>query len=116
MFRGTSQQQILSIKTLIFILLLLSIGCKKPEILKPIDNPPIPVRGFFMGLLPIPAQGQSFEDAYSQAKQYSEFVPVWGRPTPFYNLASDLKGDWGKIFVQQFIRENGMFPLIICHL
>ncbi len=112
MSRETSHQQIFSIGTLIFILLLFFIGCKKPEILKPIDNPPIPTRGFFMGLLPTPAQGQSFEDVYLQAKQHSEFVPVWGRPTPFYNLASDLKGDWGKIFVQQFIRENGMFPLI----
>ncbi len=65
-----------------------------------------------MGVLPTPAQGQSFDAAYAQAAQYSEFVPVWGRPTPFYNLVTDLSGSWGQIFVQQLIRGNGMFPII----
>lgn len=65
-----------------------------------------------MGVLPIPAQGQSFESAYAQAAKHSEFVPVWGKPTPFYHLASDLQGSWGKIFVDQLIRGNHMFPLI----
>ncbi len=65
-----------------------------------------------MGVLPTTAQGQSFEEAYAQAARYSEFVPVWGKPTPFYNLASDLGGRWGQIFVQQLIRGNRMFPII----
>lgn len=112
MSRATLQKQLIYSCTLIFLLPILSIGCKKPEILKPIDNPILPSRGFYMGILPTTAEGQSFEDAYFQAGEYSEFVPVWGRPTPFYNLADDLKGDWGKTFVQQLIRGNGMFPLI----
>lgn len=89
-------------------------GCipTEPGKLTPIDSPQLPSRGFFMGLLPNPAQGQSFEDVYAQAAQYSEFVPVWGRPTPFYHLAADLSGSWGQIFVQQLIRGNGMFPII----
>ena len=89
-------------------------GCMptEPGKIVPADSPQLPSRGFFMGVLPTPAQGQSFEAAYAQAAQYSEFVPVWGRPTPFYNLVTDLSGSWGQIFVQQLIRGNGMFPII----
>ncbi len=92
-------------------------GCTKEkspesETLTPIDSPHLPPRGFFMGVLPTTAQGQSFDSAYAQAAQYSEFVPVWGKPTPFYNLAADLRGDWGSIFVTRLIRGNHMFPII----
>jgi len=94
-------------------------GCTKkettpaaPEIVVPEDSPQLPSRGFFMGVLPTTAQGQSFDDAYAQAAHYSEFVPVWGRPTQFYNLANDLSGSWGQTFVKQLIRDNGMFPII----
>jgi len=76
------------------------------------DSPSIPKRGFFIGVLPIPGDNQSFEDAYAQSAQYSDFSPVWGRPSPFYNFAGDLSTDWGKTFVERYIRGNGMFPLI----
>ncbi|MGC9111811.1 MAG: hypothetical protein ACP5JB_08165, partial [candidate division WOR-3 bacterium] len=86
-------------------------GCAKkettptePETVVPVDSPQLPSRGFFMGVLPNPATGQSFDDAYAQAARYSEFVPVWGRPTPFYNLAAELNGSWGQTFVKQLIR------------
>ncbi len=85
---------------------------QQEEIITPIDSPQLPSRGFFMGVLPTPASGQLLEAAYSKASQHSEFVPVWGRPTPFYNLASDLEGNWGKIYVKQLIRDKGMFPII----
>jgi len=65
-----------------------------------------------MGILPTPSSGQSFADAYEEASSLAEFVPVWGRPTPFYQLADDLSGSWGDTFVQQYIRGNGMFPII----
>ena len=81
-------------------------------VIVPDDSPQLPSRGFFMGVLPTPARGQSFDEAYNQASRYSEFVPVWGRPTPFYNLAEDLSGSWGQTFVKQLIRGNGMFPII----
>lgn len=84
----------------------------EPEIVVPEDSSQLPLRGFFMGVLPTTAQGQSFDSAYTQAARYSEFVPVWGRPTPFYNLASDLSGSWGLTFVEQLIRGNGMFPIV----
>lgn len=87
-------------------------GKKEPERIVPLDSPELPARGFFMGLLPTTAHGQSFDDAYNQAAQYSEFVPVWGRPTPFFNLADELRGNWGETFVQQLIRGKGMFPII----
>ncbi|MGC8899121.1 MAG: hypothetical protein ACP5KP_01210, partial [Candidatus Micrarchaeia archaeon] len=84
----------------------------EPEKVVPIDSPQLPSRGFFMGVLPNPAKGQSFDDAYAQAARHSEFVPVWGRPTPFYNLAAELNGSWGQTFVKQLIRGNGMFPIV----
>lgn len=87
--------------------------CRNEEVLiTPIDNPTLPARGYFMGVLPSPAQGQDFSAAYQQAAGYAEFAPVWGRPTPFYNLAADLQGDWGNTFVKGYIRGNGMFPLV----
>lgn len=72
----------------------------------------MPARGFYMGVLPMPAEGQPLDSVYAEAAAYSEFVPVWGRPTPFYKLAEDLKGDWGKTFVEQLVRDKGMFPLV----
>ncbi|MEO0114848.1 MAG: hypothetical protein ABIK93_05180 [candidate division WOR-3 bacterium] len=65
-----------------------------------------------MGILPTPGENQSFSEAYAQASEYCEFSPVWGRPTPFYNLADDLNGEWGRTFVKEYIRDNGMFPII----
>jgi len=102
---------LLALCVVILIGIVLKNGCAK-KILIPMDSPQLPLRGFFMGILPTTAQGQSIEDAYIQAAQYSEFVPVWGKPTPFYNLANDLSGSWGQIFVNQLIRRNGMFPII----
>jgi hypothetical protein len=85
---------------------------EEETVITPADSLEVPDRGFFMGVLPVPGDGQSFEEAYSQAAQHSEFSPVWGRPTPFYNLAEDLSGGWGQTFVERNIRGNGMFPLI----
>ncbi len=102
---------------LIITVIIVSILTSNPqnneqETIYPADSPQIPSRGFYMGVLPIPRDGQSFEEAYSQAAEYSEFSPVWGRPTPFYDLAEDLSGSWGKTFLEQNIRGNGMFPII----
>ncbi|MGD2247634.1 MAG: hypothetical protein PVF58_04450 [Candidatus Methanofastidiosia archaeon] len=65
-----------------------------------------------LGVLPIPGEGQSFADAYDEASLYCDFVPVWGKPTPFYQLAEDISGSWGKTFVDTYIKSNGMIPLI----
>ena len=94
------------------------ISCKRqplpPQetIIEPADSPELPARGFYMGVLPTPAAGQSFEESYLQASVFAEFSPVWGRPTPFYDLAEDLSGEWGNTFVEGYIRGNGMFPLV----
>jgi hypothetical protein len=80
-------------------------------VITPADSPSLPSRGFYMGLLPIPAEGQSLADAYKETSKYAEFVPVWGRPTPFYDMPQELSGDWGQTFVEQYTRGNGMFPL-----
>jgi len=78
----------------------------------PLDAPELPERGYFMGILATPSTGQSFAGAYSEAALYADFVPVWGKPSPFYEMSSDLSGSWGDTFVGEYIRDNGMFPLI----
>jgi len=85
---------------------------EEKNVVTPADSPKIPDRGFFMGILPIPGNGETYEESYFQASQYCEFSPVWGRPTPFYNLANDLSSEWGETFVEGYIRGNGMFPII----
>jgi len=65
-----------------------------------------------MGVLPMPAAGQPFDEAYREAARYAELAPVWGRPSPFFALAADLRGDWGQTFVEKLIRGNGMAPII----
>ena len=49
------------------------------EGITPADSPQLSARGFFMGFLPVPGNGQSFDEAYAQAVQYYEFSPVWGK-------------------------------------
>lgn len=117
--RYSLPRDIYAVFLVLVLLILLISGCSnkkpsptEPETLVPEDSPQLPSRGFFMGLLPTTAENQSLDDAYAQAAQYSEFVPVWGRPTPFYNLAADLGGSWGRTFVKKLIRSNGMFPII----
>lgn len=83
---------------------------RKP--VEPSDSPVPPQRGFYMGVLPTPAKGQSFDDAYHQASESVEIVPIWGRPTPFYKLAEELDGSWGETFVEALTRGNGLTPLI----
>lgn len=85
---------------------------KEESKISPADSPVAPRRGFFMWVLPTPGAGQSFEEAYTQASGCFEFSPVWGRPTPFYELAGDLSGWWGQTFLAKNIRGKGMFPLI----
>lgn len=96
------------------VLLVLSAapGCSSESTIEPLDHPALPQRGFFMGILPTPSEGESFAQAYERASALAEFAPVWGRPTPFYQLAGELSGGWGHTFVEQYIRGNGMFPII----
>jgi hypothetical protein len=78
----------------------------------PLDSPSTPTRGYFKGSLPNGPSGIDMAEAYASAANAMEFVPVWGRPTPFYDLAADLSGGYGSLWIQQLIRGNGMFPLI----
>lgn len=95
--------------SLMFILLPLS-GC-----IDPVDDPVLPERGFFMGILPSPAEGQDLSDAYGQVAEYGECVPIWSSGTGaagFWEYADTLSGWWGKTFLKGYIRGNGMFPII----
>jgi len=89
------------------------VAYRKPvEYITPDDSPQRPSRGFYMVFLPVPADGQTFDQVYEEASQSIEFVPVWGRPTPFYELAEELNGSWGETFVEKLVRGNDMFPLV----
>jgi hypothetical protein len=81
-------------------------------LVEPADDPVIPQRGYFLGVLPFPAADQSMEDAYALAAGQCEFAPVWGRPSPFWELADELDSAWGATFVETLIRANSMFPLV----
>jgi hypothetical protein len=83
-----------------------------PTTIVPADSSKLPERGYYMGILPSPAKGESFEEAYKQASANAELVPIWGRPTPFFDLASDLSGTWGNTFIKTYVRGNGMIPLV----
>ncbi|MGQ9588629.1 MAG: hypothetical protein ACUVT7_09665 [Thermoplasmata archaeon] len=111
------KSRMMLIVVVVIILMLLTISLfgnirKNTEQTTPLDSPALPGRGYFMGLLATPATGQSFVDAYAEAALYADFVPVWGKPSPFYAMPSDLSGSWGDTFVKQYIRGNGMFPLV----
>ena len=92
-----------------FVLISLT-GC-----VDPVDDPTLPDRGFFMGVLPNPAQGQDFSESYTLASAHAEFVPIWSSGTGaegFWDYADQLKGWWGDTFINSYIRGNGMFPII----
>jgi len=120
---GNKQQARTRIKVLPFILLSAAIvfcgtstppGSPPSELLAadPVAIPPIPARGFYMGMLPMPADNQSLEAAYALAARNAEFVPVWGKPSPYYELAGDLQGGWGDIFLRGLTWQASMFPLV----
>ena len=39
-------------------------------------------------------------------------MPIWGRPSPYWEKAADLEGSWGETFVDDLTRGNGMAPLL----
>jgi len=87
-------------------------GLPDAETLTPIDDPPPPARGYFMGTLPTPAEGQDLAASHAQLAAYGDWVPEWGRPSAFWELAGDLAGSWGETNMGTLIRGNGMFPLV----
>jgi Tol biopolymer transport system component len=106
---------VLKIKLIIISLLIISLvnisGCIEDNM----DDPVFPSRGFFMGILPSPAEGQSFEEVYSKVSVYSEFIPIWSSGVGadgFWDYNDKLEGAWGDIFLDGYIRGNNMFPLI----
>lgn len=87
------------------------VAYRKPTV-EPIDTISEPSRGFLLGMLPMPETGGEFDDAYAKAAETSELVPIWGRPTPFWEKAEDLVSSWGETFVEDLTRDNGMYPLL----
>jgi hypothetical protein len=87
------------------------VAYRKPNV-EPLDEIVKPENGYLLGVLPNPAASQGFEEAYAEASEYTDLVPVWGRPSPFYEMPIELELDWGQTFVDDLIRGNGMAPLI----
>ncbi len=80
-----------------------------------VDSSDLPPRGFFMGILPIPGEGQSLQDAYIQTAHYSEVVPVWPSSvgaSGFWDYVDHLQKNWGQQMLTKHIHGNDMIPLI----
>lgn len=102
--------KLITSSTIILLLLTSFTGC-----VEPIEDPILPERGFFIGLLPVPSDGQELEETYQKVAQYTEFVPIWSSGTGaagFWEYADKLDGWWGTTFLEGFIRGNNMFPII----
>jgi len=116
---GMKLNQIPGLLILFFLIALVAFpgcsGSKESEgetPLSPVDSPGLPARGYFKGILPIPAEGQGIADAYTQASQSAEFVPVWESgvgASGFWDYADALKS--GSL-VKSLVRGNGMFPIV----
>jgi hypothetical protein len=65
-----------------------------------------------LGVLPTPQAGQSFEAAHATAAPYTDLVPVWGKPSPFYEMPLELDGAWGDQFLDRLIRDNDMTAVV----
>lgn len=87
-------------------------GINETMAITPIDDPVLPPIGFYRGILPTNATGEDLAELYANVSKHTQFVPVWGRPSPFYEFADDIEGTWGDIFIDGLIRDNGMFPLV----
>ena len=87
------------------------VAYRKPTV-EPVDEISASSRGFLMGLLPTPDENGDFDVSYSKAAETNELVPIWGRPTPFWEKEVDLDGWWGDTFVETLTRDNGMYPLL----
>jgi len=97
----------------ILITVLLFTACQQEKYpIEPIDKLTPPANWFLLGILPNPAKNQTFDSAYAEAARFNSLVPVWGKPSPFYLMPADLNGEWGKTFVRDLIRGNGMAPII----
>jgi Tol biopolymer transport system component len=110
MKRRAKKTVLLSLMILFNLLIISFIGC-----VESIDEPILPERGFYMSILPTSASSQDIAEAYNQAAQYTEFVPIWSSGTGaegFWDYADQLKGWWGTTFLEGLIRGNGMFPII----
>ena len=84
----------------------------RKQIVDPADSIIMPSRGFLLGLLPTPDENGDFDVSYAKAAETVELVPIWGRPTPFWEKAEELDNWWGETFVESLTRGNGMYPLL----
>ncbi len=78
--------------------------------LVPVDDPELPPRGFYLGVIPWPATGQDLVAAHVQVAQYAEFYSAHA-DAPFYD-APQVYQDSYLAVIDNLIRGNGMFPIV----
>lgn len=107
--KNTKNWQIIIICTLLFILFSLS-GCTDTY-----DDPKLPQRGFFMGITPLPADGQPLDEVFRQSAETCECITFGSEligANKFWEFPTKIKSSTGKTFLNQYTRGNDMFPLI----
>ena len=82
------------------------------EPIVPADDPVMPARGFFMGVIPWPATGigQTITDAHIQVAAHAEFYSAHSEGA-FYEKPQ-VYDDGYLAVIDSLIRGNGMFPII----
>lgn len=85
-----------------------------PGLIFPVDSPSLPERGYYLGLSSILPQDSQVADAYQQAAKTADFVNLWvgSERVGYWNLGEHLAGSWGKTFLAEHTRGNGMFPIV----
>jgi len=84
------------------------------EVIYPADDPFLPKRGYYLGFASLIPPHADLKDAYLKAGRAADFVNLWvgSEQVGYWNLAEHLGGGWGKMFLENFTRGNGMFPII----
>lgn len=80
----------------------------------PADTPEMPARGYFKGFATVLPPDGNFAAAHTRAATHAEFANIWvgAADSGYWNLGKYLTGGWGSSFVEEFTRENGMFPIV----
>lgn len=81
---------------------------------EPADSPRTPPTGYFRGFASLLPPNGDFEAAWQKAAESADFAGIWvgAADSGYWNLAEYLAGPWGKSFIEEFTRSNGMFPII----
>ena len=82
------------------------------ELITPVDK--LPLRDFSLGFSSVIPPDGDLEKAYQQASNVADFASLWvgSNDVGAWNLADVLGGAWGDTFLGEYIRGNGLIPII----